>query len=96
MPELSEAVTIRRLPGGQARAARMVKNSSDRLTVLPAGSEGEGFDAGALVEIEGAQALYLGEVVERQADSRITIAVEHFVDLGALADIEKTWKAAAD
>ena len=95
MPELSEAVTIRRLPGGDARPAHMTQNS-DRLTLSLAGNEGETFEAGALVEIEGPQGLYLGEVVNPQADSLVTVAVEHFVDLHALAEIEKTWKTTPD
>lgn len=92
MPEPSEVVTIRRLPDGDAQPARVAVRTSDRLALVPAGGPEEGFEAGTLVEIEDAQALYLGQVVGRQPDSLVDIAVEHFIDRAALAEIEKAWK----
>jgi hypothetical protein len=100
MSEASEAVTIRRLPRGEARAARIGyresgrHRGSDRLGVRLTAGEGEAFEAGTLVEIDAAQAVYLGEVVDRQQDSLVTVAVEHCIDRAALAEIEKAWEPA--
>lgn len=100
MAEASEAVTIRRLPRGEARAARIAVRSSDRqrdldrLGVRLTAGEAEAFEAGTLVEIDAAQTFYLGEVTERQQDSLVTVAVEHCVDRAALAEIEKAWEPA--
>jgi hypothetical protein len=100
MSEVSEAVTIRRLPRGEARPARIVvrgsdrQGDSDRLGVRLTAGETEAFEAGTLVEIDAVQALYLGEVVGRQQDSLVTVAVEHSIDRAALAEMEKAWEPA--
>jgi hypothetical protein len=92
MFEVSETATIRRLPRGAAQPARIEKRASDRLGVwVPAGGS-EAFEAGALVEIDGEQAVYLGEVVDRHPDSSVTITVQHLIDRVTLAEIEKGWK----
>jgi hypothetical protein len=69
------------------------------------GVEGEDLSAGrlpigTLVEIEGAEAIYFGEVVACQSDpsgpagaNRFTVSVEHFIDRAALAEIDTAWKA---
>jgi hypothetical protein len=89
----TEFVTIRRLPDGAAQSARIANQSPDRLALTPAGDEpGLGFDAGMLVQIDSPEAVYLGEVIGRQNDSLVTVAVEHFIDRAALAEIEKVWK----
>ena len=94
MSEGTESVTIRRLPGGDARPARMIEHSLDRLTIIlgNTGSE-EALEAGALVEVDSDQALYLGKVLSRHADAPITVAIEHFLNRGALAEIEQAWKS---
>jgi len=95
MLESSEFATIRRLPDGSARTARIASRSADRLTLVSFHDEPDGaFDAGALVEIDSSEALYLGEVIGRQKDSLVTVVVEHFIDRAALAEIERVWKTA--
>lgn len=101
MSELSDAATIRRLPGGELQQARIIRISSDRLSVLPAGnngdsSKGAALEAGALVEVGSSGAIYLGRVLERQPDSLLTVVVEHFIDLAALEEIEKAWLTEPD
>jgi hypothetical protein len=89
----TEFVTIRRLPDGAAQSARIANQAPDRLALAPAGDEPSlGFDAGTLVQIDSPEAVYLGEVIGRQHDSLVTVAVEHFIDRAALAEIEKVWK----
>jgi hypothetical protein len=105
MPELSEVVTVRKLPDGGAQPARIAKPDIDHVTVFQLGVEGEDLSAGrlpigTLVEIEGAEAIYFGEVVACQSDpsgtagaNRFTVSVEHFIDRAALAEIDTAWKA---
>jgi hypothetical protein len=105
MPELSEVVTVRKLPDGGAQPARIAKPDIDHLTVFQLGVEGENLNAGilpigTLVEIDGAEAIYFGKVVARQSDpsetadtDRFTVSVEHFIDRAALAEIDTAWKA---
>jgi hypothetical protein len=91
----SDLVTIRRLPDGEAHSARIANRAPGWLALAPLGDQtGAGFDAGALVEIDGPEAMYLGEVTGRQKDSLVTVAVAHFVDRAALAQIEKVWGTA--
>jgi len=107
MPELSEDVTVRRLPDGVAQPARMAKPDRDHLTVCGFARNGDGLNAcipaGAMVEVEASQAIYLGVVVSRPPDSSgtdcatvacFTVAVEHFIDRAALAQIDTAWKTA--
>ena len=93
MPDPTEFVTIRRLPDGDTQTARIVNQSPDRLALAPVGAEpGPGLATGMLVQIDSPEAMYLGEVIGRQKDSLVTVAVEHFIDRAALAEIEKVWK----
>jgi hypothetical protein len=93
MPEPNEFVTIRRLPDGAAQSARIANQTPDRLALAPLGDEpGLGFDTGMLVQIDTPKVMYLGEVIGRQEDALVTVAVEHFIDRAALAEIEKVWK----
>lgn len=105
MPELSEVVTVRKLPDGGAQPARLAKPDVDHLIVFPLEVQADALHAsippiGALVEIEGAEAIYFGEVVAGQSDpsgtvstDRFTVSVEHFIDRVALAEIDTAWKA---
>lgn len=105
MPELSEVVTVRKLPDGGAQLARIAKPDIDHLTVFQLGVEAEGLNAGTLpigtlVEIDGTEAIYFGEVVARQSDpsgttgaDSFTVSVEHFIDRASLAEIDTAWKA---
>lgn len=93
MPEQTEFVTVRRLPDGGALTARIANRAPDRLALAPVGNEASlGFEAGALVQIDSPAAMYLGEVVGPPEDSLLTVAVEHFIDRSALAEIQKVWK----
>lgn len=49
------------------------------------------FRAGVLVEVQSPEAVYLGEVLERQ-DLYLVIAMEHTVERAALAEIENVWR----
>ena len=93
MPDPTEFVTIRRLPDGDVQTARIANQSPSRLVLSPIGPEPAlGFATGMLVQIDSPEAMYLGEVIGRQKDSLVTVAVEHFIDRAALAEIEKVWK----
>jgi hypothetical protein len=105
MPELSDVVTVRKLPDGGAQPARIGKPDIDHLTVFQLGIEEGDLNAGilpigTLVEISGAEAIYFGKVVASDsgpsgtADAgRFTVSVEHVVDRAALAEIDTAWKA---
>jgi hypothetical protein len=93
MPDPTEFVTIRRLPDGVTQTARVANQGPGRLALAPIGVEPPlGFATGMLVQIDSPEAMYLGEVIEPQKDSLVTVAVEHFIDRAALAEIEKVWK----
>ena|ERR1700730_10700321 len=93
MSEATEFVTVRRLPDGGAQTALIANRAPDRLALAPVGDEPSlGFEAGMLVQIDSPAATYLGEVIGRQKDSLLTVAVEHFIDRSALTEIQKVWK----
>jgi hypothetical protein len=93
MSEATEFVTVRRLPDGGAQSARIANLAPERLALAPIGGEASlGFETGMLVQIDSPAATYFGEVVGRQADSLLTVAVEHFIDRSALSEIQKVWK----
>jgi hypothetical protein len=93
MPEGSEAVTVRRLPDGDAQPARIESREHHQLLIaLPAEQAGGKFTAGTLVEIQSQEAIYLGAVLHRQ-DFHLTISVEHALNRAALAEIEDAWRA---
>lgn len=88
MPDASQ-VTARLLPDDIAWNAtvRARRNAEIELDAAPAAI---GLPTGALVEIESADALLLGQVVLRE-ETRILVAVEHTVDLHKLARIQEVW-----
>ena len=92
MSEPSEAAKLRRLPGGSPQQALIIKRALSEVVLRPAGGDWAGLEAGALVEIETASTLLLGEVIRRDAESLLTVSVEHFVDQAALAEIEEAGK----
>jgi hypothetical protein len=93
MPEQTEFVTVRRLPDGGAQTARIANRAPDRLALEPVDNEPDlGFEPGVLVQIDSPAAMYLGEVVGPPKNSLLTVAVEHFIDRSALAEIQKVWK----
>jgi hypothetical protein len=92
MAEGSAAVTVRRLPDGDAQPARIESREHDQLLIaLPDESAAREFEAGALIEIQSEEAVYLGAVLHRH-DLQVTIFVEHAVNRAALAEIEDAWR----
>lgn len=92
MPESDEFVTIRRLPDGTAQTARLTSRVPGCLALAPIVDEPvAALAVGALVEVDSREAVYLGQVVGLQKDSHVTVAVEHFIDRAALAEIDKVW-----
>ena len=95
MSERNEFVTVRRLPDGGVQTVRIANRAPGRLSLVTNGGDaGKGFDAGVLVEVDAPEAMYFGQVIGRQDDSLVTVAVEHFINRAALAEIEKVWKTA--
>ncbi|HLW75692.1 MAG TPA: hypothetical protein VKS01_01885 [Bryobacteraceae bacterium] len=88
-------MTIRRLPDGPRQSARITNRTIDHITLIPSGENANEMGAGSLVEIDGVEGFYLGEIVALQAESKILVAIEHFVDRAALAEIESVWKPAS-
>jgi hypothetical protein len=92
MSEGSETVTVRRLPDGHVQPARIETREHHHLLIALAGeAAARGFEAGALIEIQSAETIYLGTVL-RQQDSRLGISVEHAVNRAVLAEIEDAWR----
>jgi hypothetical protein len=96
MPEPERQVTIRRLPDGEPQPATEHSLAGVLLRVeLPPGPASRQFGMGALVEVESAETLYLGEVQGCQG-LLLLIAVEHAVDRTALAAIQRIWQPPPD
>ena len=92
MSDGGEAVTIRRLPDGDVQPARMESREPHQLLIALSNEPAAGkFEAGALVEIQCSEAIYLGTVLH-QRNSGMTICVEHSVNRAALAEIEDAWR----
>jgi hypothetical protein len=95
MSEPIEDATIRRLPDGAAYTIRITRQAPDRLSLKAVTAESDmGLEPGSLVEISACDAVYLGEVLDRPKDAVLTVAVEHFIDRRALAEINRVWKTA--
>jgi hypothetical protein len=91
MPEGSE-VTLHRLPKGDVH--RGVERSwSGRFLELELDLEADELGIGCLVEIEGVEAIYLGEI-QKTRGSRLWVEVEHRVDRAKLARIQELWHEA--
>lgn len=97
MPELDETATIRPLPDGQACPARIrwretgqiVLVLPDEVATVPDGA----FRPGMLVEVQSAQAVFLGEIVSLEPGTGVIVSVEHFLDRAALEQIGRFWSA---
>ncbi len=91
MRELEEEATVRRLPDGQACAARIRRQENGAVVLvfpcLPAACE---IGAGALVEIQSPSALFLGEVSHLDTGS-FTVTVEHYLPQSAVDQIGEAW-----
>jgi hypothetical protein len=90
MAELSEEITVRRLPDGQPRSASLER--SDRRHFLISNlKDGAEFEAGSLIEIQSEKAIYLGQVLGQQ-ESSLLISIEHVLNRVALTEIENVWQ----
>lgn len=90
MSEQSE-LTVRQLPDGVARLAREGTWNGNLFEIeLPADDHNGEFNAGALVEIESAEMIYLGAVLRREG-MRIAVDVEHAIDRAKLSRIQEMW-----
>jgi hypothetical protein len=90
MAELSEEITVRRLPDGEPRSASL-KRRDRRHFVISNLADGTEFEAGALIEIQAEKVVYLGQVLGEQ-ESSLLISIEHALDRVALTEIGKVWQ----
>jgi hypothetical protein len=91
MSEGSEAVTVRRLPDGDVQPARMEVREPHQLLIALPNEPTCKFEAGALIEIQSSETIYLGTVLH-QRNSGMAISIEHSVNRAALAEIEDAWR----
>ena len=90
MSEQSE-LTVRQLPDGAARPVREGAWNGNLFEIeLTADDHNGEFDAGALVEIESAEMIYLGAVLRRDG-VRMAVDVEHVIDRSKLSRIQEMW-----
>ena len=90
MAELSEAITVRRLPDGEPRPASLERRDRKHFLIRNLTDWGE-FEAGSLVEIQSEKAIYLGQVLG-QEQSSLLLSIEHALNRLALTEIEKVWQ----
>ena len=93
MSEQNEPVTVSRVNENRPVTGRIEGQENLRMRIRLASETAVGdFDPGTLIEIQSAQALYLGEVRGRQG-SLMMVDVEHSIDRAALGAIENVWQA---
>ena len=90
MAELSEEITVRRLPDGEPRPGLLERRERRHFLISNLDQWAE-FEAGSLIEIQSEKAVYLGQVLGQQ-ESSLLISIEHALNRGALAEIEKIWQ----
>ena len=90
MAELSEEITVRRLPDGQPRSASLERRDRRHFLISNLKERAE-FEAGSLIEIQSEKAVYLGQVLGQQ-ESSLLISIEHALNRVALTEIEKVWQ----
>jgi hypothetical protein len=90
MAELSEEITVRRLPDGQPRSASLERRERRQFLISNLKDRTE-FEAGSLIEIQSETAVYLGQVLGQQ-DSSLLISIEHALNRVALMEIERVWQ----
>lgn len=88
--ELSEEITVRRLPDGEARCGSLLRRDRRHFLISNL-KDGAEFDAGALIEIQSEKAVYLGQVLGQQ-ESSLVISIEHALSRASLMEIEKEWQ----
>ena len=90
MAELSEEITVRRLPDGEPRSASLQRRDRRHFLISNLKDWAE-FAAGTLIEIQSEKAVYLGQVLDQQ-ESSLLISIEHALNRAALTEIEKVWQ----
>jgi len=90
MAELSEEITVRRLPDGEPRSGSLERRDRRNFLISNLNDWAE-FEAGALIEIQSEKAVYLGQVLSQQ-EASLLVAVEHALSRVALTEIEKVWQ----
>lgn len=90
MVELSEEITVRRLPDGEPRSALLDRRDRKHFLISNL-VDGREFEAGSLIEIQAKRAVYLGQVLGEQ-ESSLLISIEHALDRAALTEIGKVWQ----
>ena len=96
LTEQDQQVTVRVLPGGDARQAQFCKLNGRLLSLeLTVAQNPEGLKPGDLVEVTCPTTLYLGEVRSRQGETMI-VGVEHSLDRETLAVIRQVWHGPDD
>lgn len=90
MAELSEKITVRRLPDGEPRAGSLERRDQRHFLISNL-NDGTEFEAGSLIEIQAEKALYLGQVLGQQ-ESSLLVSMEHALNRAALSEIERVWQ----
>jgi hypothetical protein len=90
MAELSEDITVRRLPDGEPRRGLLESRERGHFLISKLDQWAE-FEAGSLIEIQSEKAVYLGQVVSQQ-DSCLLLSIEHALNRGALTEIQNVWQ----
>jgi hypothetical protein len=90
MAELSEEITVRRLPDGEPRSGSLERRDRRHFLISNLTDRSE-FEAGSLIEIQSEKAVYLGQVLGQQ-ESSLLVSVEHALNRVALTEIEKVWQ----
>jgi len=86
----NEPVNVCQLRDGRSQEAVFESLEGRQLRLRLATAPQNGFGPGELVEVNGPQNLYLGEVTSRVADV-MSITVEHALDREALSTIHQVW-----
>ena len=90
MAELSEEITVRRLPNGEPRAGSLQRRDRRHFLISNLDNWAE-FEAESLIEIQSEKVVYLGQVLVQQ-ESSLLISIEHALNRVALTEIEKVWQ----
>ena len=90
MAELSEEITVRRLPDGEPRSASLKRQDRKTFLISSLVDRAE-FEAGSLIEIQAEKVVYLGQVLGQQ-ESSLLISIEHALNRVALGEIERVWQ----
>lgn len=90
MSELSEEITVRRLPDGEPRLGSLERRDRRHFLISNLKDWAE-FEAGALIEIQSEKAVYLGQVLGQEGSS-LLISIEHSLNRAAMMEIVKVWQ----